>query len=143
MPTKKQRIDVTWIAKVVELVQENGNEMDLSEVYVSTKVNESTQTESYLTEQPSLTIVNRRVCFHAFVAIANVDELFAFLQRAFPRAYRISDLYGLYPFIANDISALIFEDKVRMLDDVSKTITCVPSRRHETLRLRMHISAHM
>ena len=123
--TKKQRVDPgDWLARVIDYVRANGDNVDEGQMYSDLKCKASNHTESLIFEHPSLVHTNGRIIFECFVRnITSKDALLAFIQSQHPMCYRRVDFRGLYAFIDADIDELLFYNRIFVIDAVTESIS--------------------
>lgn len=128
MPQKKIRIDgYMFVANVIELLQKCPERtMNIDLLYESLHIKVTEQTESLLTEHPSIHVSRNNVGFVPFKSVGNQLEIIQLLMTSFPRCHRISDFIGIYSYICADIDELLFSGRCIMVDDVNKAITVKP-----------------
>ena len=137
MPTKKQRIGASWIQDVTDIVLEYGGTVPLHVVYEESKTQRTPANDEYIASHLSLTIDEEdRLVFRPFVTLSNRTELVEYLQASHPLCHRMSDFHGLYPYILDDLSALIFQGRVVVVEDGSKLLASLPPRPFESDALR-------
>lgn len=123
---KKARVDPeAWLLTVVEVLLGNGCCISHDRLYEMTRTRETPQTESLLTEHPSIVVEGGRVYFEPFCVLGSQTELLRMLRAHFPRAYRRSDLCGLYPFALSDMAELVYRNELVALGGSSGSV-CAP-----------------
>ena len=124
MGAKKPRVDpTTWLKNIIDILVANARCLPLSALYDMTRTTPTVQTESLITEHPSLRVFEQRVYFEPFANVGDQMSLYKVLRAHFPYCYRRIDLYGLYPFVMSDFDDLVFRRLVTVLDVQQQTIT--------------------
>lgn len=122
--TKKQRVDPgDWLARVIDYVRRNGDDVDERQMYVDLKCKPSEHTESLIYEHPSLRHSHGRITFVPFARIASKEALLAFIRSRHPTCYRRVDFRGLYSFVDADIDELLFYKLVAVIDPVNESLS--------------------
>ena len=134
-PCKKVRIDAdTWICNAVYLLEHApSNTMKFEQLCEATGYQPSEHITSLIVEHPSLVLQRGRVCLSPFCAVRCSQALLKVLRDAFPRAFRRTDLLGLYTFVNADVDELLFESMLDVVDPKATSTAVYACPREEVV----------
>jgi|MDSZ01.3.fsa_nt_gb hypothetical protein len=129
-----------WIRNVVDCLRaERSASLSSRVLYQRTDEIETAQTYSLLAEHPSIVLdSDDTLTFVPFLAARNRAELHAELCFRFPRPVRPIDLYGIYPYVMDDVELMIFEGH---LQQIGNGVVACPAVRSDTVRVSEHVAS--
>lgn len=126
-PKRKRVSSIAWLYDVVDTVRSNGGFISEEELLRRTLCPCVDSYIDILMDHPSLHVDSSGVHWTPVANVTNQAQLYSFLRREYPRAYRAVDLHGLYPHVQADLRELIFDRRCTQLDAVSFSVCCFPS----------------
>tara|TARA_B110000046_G_C12991012_1_gene397831 strand:- start:1378 stop:1818 length:441 start_codon:yes stop_codon:yes gene_type:complete len=118
-----------WLKRAIVQLNRHESPVHVNRLHELTRSRPTEMTERLIREHPSLVVEEGYVSFVPFCDIGNQLELVQLLSKHFPRAYRRTDLQGLYKFIEADIDELLFTGTCTLLDKTTNAISVLPPSR--------------
>ena len=107
-----------WMREVIDHLRAATEPVSIATLHAHTNAAETEETASLLAEHSSIALVEGdRVTFAPHASVRTRSELCDHLCDVFPRPVRTIDLYGLYPFVSDDIDYLAFHGLVLRVGD--------------------------
>ena len=126
--TIKHAVPAEWLVKVVDCVRAHGDSVDEQRLYAQLGCACTEHTESLILGHPSLHSHMGTIVFRPFALVRNQAELLHLLEGRHPACYRRVDLRGLYAFVDEDISELLFRQELRVIDVVNETLSVAKAK---------------